>query len=100
MGPARRTPRAWPWETVCGALATPGRKAAKPPTAHGRQCGHSPVGRWTARGSCRCIMPHQLGERRCHPGPTSGAGVGPTLAWPLGSESAPTGLGLSIAGWS
>ena len=28
----RRTPRAWPWETMWGALATPGEKAAKPHT--------------------------------------------------------------------
>ena len=43
-----------------GALATPGERPPSPTPSHRRQCVHRPVGRWTARGSCRCPMVHRL----------------------------------------
>ena len=65
-GWARRTLRAWPWETVWGALATPGKRPPSPTQSHRRRCVHRPVGRR------RCLPGAGIRSRRrpeaCRPG--------------------------------
>ena len=69
MGP--QNPQGMALGDSVGGAGDSGGKAASPHTVNGRQCVHSPGGRWTARhhaGASRCRLMHRLEERRCHPG--------------------------------